>query len=222
MAEVIPIGRPAVSNELRALVEGARPRVAKIARSVARFYRTNNADDLTQLAMLKALELAPAYDATRGASFETYIYRTSRRVMVEACVAERRDFVIAEAIARGTRVVFEALDFGDPFAEGVDAREERLRGEREATAASAILGLFSSPETPEDFIILQQERTGLQDRVQRALARLEEKDRALVWSCICEGCQVTGVAETLGLDYDNARYRLKAALRSLSRWLKAA
>lgn len=222
MAELISIAQHTVSPELRALVEGARPRIAKVAASIARSYRLDNADDLAQLAMVKAIELAPDYDPKRGASFDTFIFRTARRVMLEACLVEQRDRVVAEAVARGTRAVHETLDAGDPFSEDEAARRERLTDARDAIAASAILGMFTSPGTPEDLLILEQERAGLTDRMQSALARLEEKDRALVWSCVCEGCSVASVVETLGLDYDSARYRLRVALRTLNKWLKAA
>lgn len=80
-----------LSVEQQALVEAARPRVMKLAASIARRHRTASAEDLAQLGMVKALELVRSYDPNAGASFETFIYRTVRRVMVAACHVERRE-----------------------------------------------------------------------------------------------------------------------------------
>lgn len=80
-----------LSVEQQALVEGARARLMKLAAAIARRHRTASAEDLAQLGMVKALELVRSYDPKAGASFETFIYRTVRRVMVAACHVERRE-----------------------------------------------------------------------------------------------------------------------------------
>lgn len=142
--------------------------------------------------------------------------------MFEACLAERKDRVIAEAAARGTRAVHESIDLGDMLAEDEAQRHDRPSSARDAIAAGVIIGMFSEPETPEDLLILEQERARLADRVDRALARLAEQNRALVRACAYKGYTLATAARTLGLEYQSAPYRLNLAMASLGKWLRAA
>lgn len=186
------------------MVLRASARVRKLAASVARRYGTRDADDLAQLAMLKVLELAPAYDATAGATFDTFVFRTARRAMADACLVERRERNVAR------------------LAQEERASADAMVSEREAIAANALMEMFNEPENPEGLLAHEQERERLTRRVRAALARLNDKNRTLVRACACEGTPLASVARSLGLRYSQARYALTVSMANVKMWLKAA
>ncbi len=193
-----------LSVERRAMVLRASARVRKLAASVARRYGTRDADDLAQLAMLKVVELAPAYDAAAGATFDTFVFRTARRAMADACLVERRERNVAR------------------LAQEERGSAEAMASDREAIAASAMTEMFNEPKTPEDLLAREQEREQLSRRVRAALARLNDKNRTLVRACACEGTPLSSVARSLGLRYSQARYAFTVSIANVERWLKAA
>ncbi len=103
----------------------------------------------------------------------------------------------ARALQRGARLVHELVDRGDiatMIAEGPEQRRQRLDDARFALAGAAVLGLLGAPASPEDLLILEQDRAALRQKLERALA--------------------------VRLPYDKARYRYLATVAWLGRRIR--
>jgi len=101
-------------------------------------------------------------------------------------------------------------------------RGARLTLARQALGAGVILGFYSEPATPEELVLIEEERARNRDRVEAALASLDEVDRRLLRACFWEDLSLAEAARRVGLEYDQARYRFNLAMASVWRKLRAA
>ncbi|MBL8741944.1 MAG: sigma-70 family RNA polymerase sigma factor [Myxococcales bacterium] len=221
MADRSRIGQPAPTPQQLELVQSVRVPLRDLALSVARGAVTTEVDDLHQLAMEHALRLAPEYQPERGASFLTFVYGRVREVLENSLKPERRDHAYAAAVERGMRVVQEALELGDIFRESQEQRRERFTTARHALAGAAILGCYSEPDSPEDLVLLEEERARSGRAIEAARKRLDATSNDLLQACFWEDKSLAEAARQVGLDYDKARYRLKAALALIGKLLQA-
>lgn len=219
-ASVARIGRAPTPEELE-LVESVSIALRDLARSVAPVGVATDAEDLHQLALEHALRLAPAYQPERGASFLTFVFWRVREALVDSLKPERRDRAYALAAERGMRVAQETLELGDMIRETETERRERFRTARHALAAAAILGCYAEPESPEDLVMMEEERARSGRAIAEAQKRLDATANALLRACFWEDKTVAEAARLVGLDYDKARYRLQSALGVIGKILQA-
>ncbi len=219
VASVARIGRP--RPEHLELVESVRVPLYDLAKSVAVGGVITGAQDLHQLAMEHALRLAPEYDPERGASFLTFVFWRVREVLEDSLKPERRDRAYAAAAERGVRVVQDVLDLGDVLNESEQVRRERLTTYRHALGAATIMGCYAEPESPEDLLLMAEERELSRRAFQKVQPRLDSTAQALLRACFWEDQTVAAAARQLGLEYDDARYRIRAALALISRMFQA-
>ncbi len=214
-------GRPPPTREELELVESVRVPLRDLAQSVARGGVITKADDLHQLAMEHALRLAPEYEAERGASFLTFVYWRVREVLQKSLKPEQRDHAYTAAVGRGMRVMQDAIEVGDILNETHEQRRERFTTARYALGAAAILGCHSEPESPEDLVLMEEERALSGRVIEAARRRFDATTNHLLHACFWEDMSIAEAARQLGLDYDDARYRLKSALAFIGKMLHA-
>jgi RNA polymerase sigma factor for flagellar operon FliA len=205
----------------RSFVADARDMVQRLARTIARTH-DGDAEDLFQIGMEIACQLAPRFDFTAGATFGTFIYARARGAMLDACSGERQRRDLARALQRGAQSVLastqpqsleEILRTND--AEGAALLAERI----DALAAAAVLGALAAASTPEDLRADAQERARLRADLDARLAKLDPIDRELVVRASVGDQGLAEIARALGLEYDKARYRYTKALAAVGRGL---
>ncbi len=214
-------GRPAPTREQRELVDSVSVPLRDLARSVAPAGVSTDAEDLHQLALEHALRLAPEYEPERGASFLTFVFWRVREVLVKSLKPERHDRAYAAAAGRGVRVMQDALELGDMLKESPEERRERFATARHALAAAAILGCYSEPDSPEDLVLMEEERARNGRVIEAARKRLDATTNDLLQACFWEDKSIAEAARQLGLEYDKARYRLTSALALICKMLQA-
>lgn len=207
----------------RRLVASVREPLRKLAKVMRRDQSAGEEEDLFQIAMEAACRLAPTFDPRRGSAFLSYVFPRVRGAMLDHCIAEAKVRAQARALQRGARLVHELVDRGDiatMIAEGPDQRRARLDDARFALAGAAVLGLLGAPASPEDLLMLEQDRAALRQKLEPALAALDPIDRAIVVRCTVEEISLAEAARAVGLPYDKARYRYLATMAWLGRRIR--
>ncbi len=102
-----------------------RAELRGLARRVARRHGPADLEDLVQIGLLTACEVAPRFDPSRGASFLTFVYRRAEGAMIDACRRDRD--------ASGLDI--DDLDLGGPSLEDELLHEEQRRRRADALAA---------------------------------------------------------------------------------------
>lgn len=90
---------------------------------------------------------------------------------------------------------------------------------RDRAHAEATEGSCSNPESREERLGIEQERALRQRAIEQALLQLDKTASALVHACFWEDQSLAEAARRLGLGYDDARYRLRRALRVIGKML---
>ncbi len=152
--------------------------------------------------MEHALRLLPEYRPERGATFLTFVFWRVRVVMKGSLRAEKRDRAYAAAAERGMRVAQDTLELGDMIKETESERREHFRIARHALAAAAILGCYSEPGSPEDLVLMEEERARSARVVEEAQKRLDATSNALLRARFWEDMSVAAAARQLGFDYE--------------------
>lgn len=76
--------------------------------------------------------------------------------------------------------------------------------------------------SPEDRMLVAEERARLRSRIEAILATLDEIDCKLVRACHWEELSLAEAARSVGLEYGRARYRFNIAMSTMRRKLRAA
>lgn len=200
------------------------PPVRALACAVARKYRANDLEDLFQIGMEAVTRLFGSFDPARGAAFLTFVYERANGAMIDHLRKEGRARVVSRLMRRGMRIVQEELEMGDLFTEDDAARAERYDEGRFALSGAAVLGWFGEldvgPMTPEDQLDLEQERQRVTAALRPALAELDPTDRDLVMKLATDDVSLAEGARSMGLAYDDARYRYMKAVAFLGKRLR--
>ena len=105
------------------LIERYAPLVKRIAyHLLARLPASVQVDDLIQAGMIGLLEVSSKYDATKGASFETYAGIRIRGAMIDEI---RRGDWVPRSVHRNTRRISEAIDVVEQL-HGRDAKDAEV------------------------------------------------------------------------------------------------
>ncbi len=220
MSSSVTVVEPELTARQRSLVESVAQRITKLAASIVRSQGAGDVDDIRQLGMELAARRVRSFRESEGTAFYTYLYPWARRAMMDGCIAEREQRIVSHAMERGTRVVLDTIEIGDVLNESEAERRTRREQARFAIVAGAILGLYTEHQSPEDLLILEQERAATKTALDAALATLDDVDRALVSACNTEELSLAEAARKVGLAYDKARYRYTTAMASIGRRLK--
>lgn len=200
------------------------PPIRALAGAVARSYRSNDVEDLFQVGMEAVTRLFESYDPSRGATYLTFVYNRANGAMIDHLRKEGRSRVVSRLMRRGMRIAQQELKMGDLFTDDDAARVELYDEGRFALSGAAVLGWFGQldvgPMTPEDQLALEQERQGVTQSLGPSLAELDPTDRELVLKLATDDVSLAEGARTVGLAYDEARYRYMKALAFLGKRLK--
>ena len=103
------------------------------------------------------------------------------------------------------------------------AMKESLRGAmRASTHPLGFSDCHGEPASPEERLTMEEEQELTRRGLQQALLRLDERAIALLRACFWDDQSVAEAARRLGLGYWDARYRLKSALATVGKALRAA
>ena len=189
-------------------IEEYRPLVLSIARKMrARYDLTTELDDLIALGFEGLLDARQRYDPERGVKFNTFAYYRVRGAMIDG---------VRKAAFHGRRAweKIRAAEAADQIAESAGERraaDPASRADVARTAASLddALGKLTAsyimasvgqgedsvPEDAEEALI-SKETAG---RLREAVAKLPEREQALVRGFYFEGRRFDHVAEELGI-----------------------
>ncbi len=151
------------------------------------------AEDARQLTLVRILQRAETY---RGGSVSVWIYRVAYHIGIDV---RRRE-------SRGSA--------RSPLVAGKTVVGETAAGETAVGKAGAHQRVDRSPSPA-----VAAETRERDDRVRRALDRLDHADRALVWLRVAEGLSFEQVARVTGEPRSSLRYRFLRALRRLRKHL---
>ncbi len=209
---------PAKDAQYR-LVEQYAPLVKRIAyHLLARLPASVQLDDLTQAGMIGLLEAAGKYDASKGASFETYAGIRIRGAMLDEV---RKGDWAPRSVHRNTRLVSDAIRAVEART-GRDAKDHEVAAELKMSLEDyyAILGdtqgsrLFSFDELfqageggdlaedadsahPEPFRDLEDER--FQQALAEAIASLPEREKLVISLYYDEELNLKEIGQVLGV-----------------------
>jgi RNA polymerase sigma factor FliA len=180
--------------------------VEKVVRRLSRELDLScDPEDLRAWGQQGLLEARQRFDATRGVRFSTFAYYRVRGAVIDG--VRKQGWLRRRAYAK--LKAFEAADaVSEPVAEQ-EAQKPSASAEERAAQVSDILGKISAayllsalgqgdeatPETPEDQVDLVMTR----QVVQRDLADLPERERALLHSVYFEGSTIEEAGARMGL-----------------------
>ncbi len=195
-----------------ALLANVDKPLRKIARTIAKAHRAD-IDDLHQIALETALNLAPLYEPDRHATFLSFVHPRARGAMIDHALRERRESKRILAIQTGAVRLIQAL-------RQADLHEEK-RGARYFAAGGSLVALALIPDTPEDQVAEAELRRIVRERIERGLGELGDVDRAIVEMVAIEERSIADVARALGVAYHDVWRRYGRAVERLGRGLGA-
>jgi RNA polymerase sigma factor FliA len=185
-------------------------------------------EDLRAWGQQGLLEARQRFDATRGVRFSTFAYYRVRGAVIDG--VRKQGWLRRRAYAK--LKAFEAADaVSEPVAEQ-EAQKPSASAEERAAQVSEILGKISAayllsalgqgddatPETPEEQVDLVMTR----QVVQRDLADLPERERALLQSVYFDGATIEEAGARMGLSKSWASRMHAKALERMRRSLSVS
>jgi RNA polymerase sigma factor for flagellar operon FliA len=187
-------------------VQAHQELVDKVVRRLSRELDLScDPDDLRAWGQQGLLEARQRFDATRGVRFSTFAYYRVRGAVIDG--VRKQGWLRRRAYAK--LKAFEATDLVcEPVAE-VEGQQPSLSAEQRAAQIGDILGKISAayllsalgqgddatPETPEDHV----DQAMTRKVVQRDLADLPERERALLQAVYFEGVTIEEAGARMGL-----------------------
>lgn len=212
------IKRAPSGGDLDALLIEIRPAMRRLAKSIAKQRCAGDIDDLCQLGLLEATRRFPEWNPAQTPSFMQFVSAYARGVMLNSLIEDARQLAIARTMHHAAQLVLNQIDTGDFLAEPEHVRKARYDEARAASSAAAVVAL--TRDDPEQQLMSAQQAETLRVAVQSALAALDAVERTLVVEYIIEERSMVDIAAEVGVEYDNARWRLKKALLKVRERLK--
>ncbi len=222
-------------NNTDALVRQHAPLVKRIAyHLMARLPSSVQLDDLIQSGMIGLLEAASKYDASKGASFETYASIRIRGAMVDEM---RRGDWVPRSVHRDSRRIAEAIHAVEKRT-GRDATDQEVAGELgisledyHASLRDAATGqLFSMDEMGETLDrslgaegtqaspAEDAEKTRFLENLSAAIEQLPEREKLVLALYYDEGLNLKEIGQVLEVSESRvSQLHSQAALRLRSR-----
>lgn len=206
---------------VRALIEGAQPRVRQIAAKVAGSQR-ERVEEFFQIGMTVVCERAPAYT---DEPLERFLMLVQRRVfgqMMDIAKAEASERSVRAALERCVERVTVNLEEGDYF----DPEEVRAAHRKHAAAAVVAASLFAllvEQQHVDADVQLEshQEQHRIREALESASTSLDPEDRAMVQEVFVHNETFEVVGARRGLTASGAWKRIERALATLHRRIVA-
>lgn len=135
------IRRPGDAARLPMLLRDLEPRLRRLAARLRGHGVVGDTDDLVQIGLSAAWRLEPAFDASRGVSFATFVRKRAHYAMVEHCERERAAREVA------------ALELQE---EATTAEDQLLRHERHRSVHAACDALREADPTGHALLMRTQ------------------------------------------------------------------